>query len=125
MKDEPRLAVKLPADLLAEVHAKAHDRGTTVSDLVRKFFLVYVSTNWESSAELDTNNPIYNHQENAKRKRKLKENIRQTYIDYKDARDSIDERSTKLDKDHLSCTKFKWHNAVEDYNAFCASCREK
>ena len=128
MKDEARLAVKLPADLLAEVHAKARSQGTTVSALVRKFFLAYVSSNWEITGSLDIANPIYNYQENAKQKRKLKEDIKQLHTKFNEmqadeAEEPFYKTKGKRESPVVSRAREDWKSAIEKYNTFSSECK--
>lgn len=116
MKNETRLSVKLPADLLAVVHAKAADRQTTVSALVRKFLVTYATTNWE--ADCDLANPIYTYQETAQRKRELKEETRQLHAEYAEAK-----QLSKVDKKYqqkADNTREQWKRSIDTYNTFCS-----
>lgn len=117
MENEVRITVKLPADLLADVKAKAEKTNTTVSALVRQFLLAYVKHNNELTC--DTNNSIYSYHENAKKKRELKEAIKAAREDFRDKRADALVLRDKLTKESAEIAQIVWHAKVSEYNDFC------
>ena len=120
MENEVRLNVKLPADLLEVVKAKAERDNFTVSSLIRKFFLAYVS---DEAATVDKDsNSIYSYQEIAKKKRELKVAVKQAHEAFNEAqRDSSELFVNKHTGESLfiEAARATWKSAVAEYNRFC------
>ena len=122
MENEARPAVKLPADLLAAVKDKADKNNLTVSALVRKFFLAYVS---DEEISYKSTNAIYDYKEVAKRKRELKEAVKVAHEDFNERQIEFQDFFKQHHKESIFVANARktWKHAVAEYKAFCEECK--
>lgn len=119
MENETKITIKLPADLLAAVKAKADKKNTTVSALVRKFFLTYVTG--EDELVCETSNAIYSYQDIAARKRELKEAVREAHKEFNERQQEYADffKQNKKESIFVTNARYSWKRAVAEYKAFC------
>ena len=125
MENETRLTIRLPEDLLEAVKAKAEKKNLTVSSLVRKFFLAYISD--EDEAPNENSNSIYSYQDIAKKKRELKEAVKQAHEAFNEAqRDYSNMFVNRRTRESIfvESARDSWKGAVAAYNRFCAECKQ-
>lgn len=124
MENEARLSIKLPADLLEAVKIKADKNNLTVSALVRKFFLTYVTD--ESEPVKESSNAIYHYQDVAKRKRELKEAIKEAHKDFTTRKLFYADYFKKTGEEHDSVLMARhwWKDAIAEYRTFCNGCKQ-
>lgn len=122
MENETKITVKLPADLLAAVKDKAGKNNLTVSALVRKFFLAYIS---DEETSCKSTNAIYNYKEVAKRKRELKEAIKYAHEDFNERQIEFQDFFRQHHKESIFVANARktWKYAVAEYKAFCEECK--
>ena len=123
MENETRLTIRLPEDLLEAVKAKAERDNLTISSLTRKLFIAYIS---DESEAIDAN-PIYNYQDVAKKKRELKEAVKQAHKAFNEAQQEYSNAFVnKRNKESIfvESARTSWKSAITDYNMFCSEHRQ-
>lgn len=125
MQNETRLTVRLPEDLLEAVKTKAEAESLTISSLIRNFFLDYISAENET---LDRNsNSIYTYWEVAKKKRELKEAVKQAHEAFNETQREcanllVNKRTGE--SIYITTAREEWKGSVAAYNSFCDECKK-